>query len=58
MTFDPHDVIEFFEERAAVTEFEARIPRINAESMALREVADRYGKPAAKFVQQHRENRK
>lgn len=56
--FDPHDVIEFFEERAAITEFEARLPRLNAESMALKEVVERYGKEAGRMVQRHRENTK
>lgn len=56
--FNPHDVWEFFQERSAVIEYEARLPRINAESMALREVSQRYGQPAAKFVQTYRETSK
>lgn len=58
MTYDPHDVIEFFEERAAVKEFDGNIPRTNAESSALREVAERYGQDAARMCQRHRESRK
>lgn len=54
--YDPHDVVEFFDERAAIKEFCGNVPRLNAESAALREVAERYGKDAAKMVQRHREN--
>jgi hypothetical protein len=55
--FDPHDVIEFFEERAAMAEFEARLPRMNAESMALKDVAARHGPEAKRMVQRHMERK-
>lgn len=57
MTFDPHDVIEFWTERSAVIEFEARLPRLNAESMALKEVVARYGQEAGRLVMRHREGK-
>lgn len=46
--------IEHFEERAAIVEFDAGVPRANAESLALREVAQAYGKESARAVQEHR----
>lgn len=55
MTFDPHDVIEFWTERSAVIEFMGNLPRLNAESMALREVSQRWGVEAARLVSRHRE---
>lgn len=53
---DPISIVEWFDERAAMHEFEAGLARILAESLALRDVSERYGKPAAKLVQRHREN--
>lgn len=50
--------IEHFEERAAIHEFDAGIPRPNAESMALREVVEYHGQEAGKAVQQWRIHRK
>lgn len=52
------DAIEIFEERAAVREYEAGLPRINAESAALREVVDARGKPVAREVHRYREMRR
>lgn len=52
------DAIEIFEERAAVREYEAGLPRINAESAALRDVVDARGKPIAREVQRYREMRR
>ena len=40
--------VEWFEERAAVIEFEAGKSRVHAESMALREVVERLGKEAGR----------
>lgn len=51
---DPVSIMEFWSERSAVIEFEAQIPRINAESMALKEVVARYGQEAGRMVQRHR----
>lgn len=48
------NAIEAFEERAAIREYEAGQPRLNAESGALREVVERYGKEAGRAVQRHR----
>jgi len=50
--------IEHYEERSAVIEHEAGIPRPNAESMALREVVEYHGQEAGKAVQQWRIHRK
>lgn len=51
------DAIEFFEERAAIKEYCAGISRTQAESAALREVSERYGKDVARQVQKHRESK-
>lgn len=51
------DEIEFFEERAAIREFDGGQARANAESGALRETAERYGKPAAKRADQWRKSK-
>lgn len=53
---DPEMAIEHFRERAAIVEFEAGKHRVVAESLALREVADIYGKPAAKAVDEWRKS--
>ena len=41
---------EAYEERAAIIEFDAGLSRAKAESMALREVSQRYGADVAKGV--------
>ena len=45
--------VEWFEERAAVIEFEAGKSRVHAESMALREVVERLGKEAGREAYAH-----
>lgn len=45
--------VEWFEERAAVIEFEGGERRIHAESMALREVVERFGKEAGREAYAH-----
>ena len=45
--------VEWFEERAAVIEFEAGQRRIHAESMALREVVEHMGKDAGREAHDH-----
>ena len=45
--------VEWFEERAAVIEFEAGQRRIHAESMALREVVEHMGKDAGREAYDH-----
>lgn len=45
--------VEWFEERAAVIEFEAGQRRIHAESMALREVVEHMGKVAGRAAYDH-----
>ena len=47
------EAIEHFEERAAVIEFDGKVERIKAESIALREIAPKYGADAAKAVYAH-----
>lgn len=47
------EAIEHFEERAAVIEFDGNVERIKAESLALREIAPKYGTDAAKAVYAH-----
>ena len=49
---DVADALEWFNERAAIYEFEARMPRRNAESMALRDVSAKYGAAVAKRVKE------
>ena len=41
---------EHFEERAAIIEFDAGLPRVKAESLALREVSMKWGAEVAKEV--------
>ena len=45
--------VEWFEERAAVIEFEAGKSRVHAESMALREVVEHLGKAAGREAYYH-----
>ena len=52
------DAIEHFEERAAVIEYDGKEKRIHAESMALREIAPKYGSEAAKAVYANLQNRR
>lgn len=49
----PSPAVEWFEERAAVIEFEAGQRRIHAESMALREVVEHMGKAAGREAYDH-----
>lgn len=48
------DVTEEFDERAAMHEYEAGMKRGHAESLALRAIADKYGKPMAKLCDEWR----
>ncbi len=52
------EAIEHFEERAAVIEFDGKVGRIKAESLALREIAPKYGTDAAKAVYAHMHERR
>lgn len=52
------EAIEFFEERAAVIEFDGKVDRIKAESLALREIAPKFGTSAAKTVYAHMHERR
>jgi TPP-dependent pyruvate/acetoin dehydrogenase alpha subunit len=52
------DIIEWFEELAAVREHDHRIPRRNAESIALRIISEKYGQDAAKVAHRHAEARR
>ena len=45
--------VEWFEERAAVIEFDAGKDRIHAESLALQEVVERLGKEAGREAYDH-----
>lgn len=47
------EAIEYFEERAAVIEHDGKEKRIHAESLALREIAPKFGPEAAKAVYAH-----
>lgn len=47
---DPHDVIEFYDERAAIREYDGVMPRKVAEGYALQDVRDRYGRGAERVV--------
>jgi len=49
----PSPAVEWFEERAAVIEFEGGERRIHAESMALREVVEHMGKAAGREAYDH-----
>ena len=53
-----NEAIEHFEERAAVIEYDGEEKRIHAESLALREIAPKYGSEAAKAVYAHLQNRR
>lgn len=47
------EAIEYFEERSAVIEHDGNEKRIHAESLALREIAPKFGLEAAKAVYAH-----
>lgn len=47
------EAIEYFEERSAVIEYDGNEKRIHAESLALREIAPKFGTEAAKAVYAH-----
>lgn len=49
----PSPAVEWFEERAAVIEFDAGQRRVHAESMALREVVEHMGKAAGREAYDH-----
>ena len=53
-----NEAIEHFEERAAVIEYDGKEKRIHAESLALREIAPKYGSEAAKAVYGYLQNRR
>ena len=53
-----NEAIEHFEERAAVIEYDGKEKRIHAESLALREIAPKYGSEAAKVVYAYLQNRR
>ena len=53
-----NESIEYFEERAAVIEYDGKEKRIHAESLALREIAPKYGSEAAKAVYAYLQNRR
>ena len=53
-----NEAIEHFEERAAVIEYDGKEKRIHAESLALREIAPKYGSEAAKEVYAYLQNRR
>ena len=53
-----NEAIEHFEERAAVIEYDGKEKRIHAESLALREIAPKYGSEAAKAVYANLQNRR
>ena len=53
-----NEAIEHFEERAAVIEYDGKEKRIHAESLALREIAPKYGSEAAKSVYAYLQNRR
>lgn len=48
---------EHYQERAAMYEFEARINRSKAESMALRDVSVKYGQNVAKLIKESNDER-
>jgi hypothetical protein len=54
LEMDEQAIIEDFRERAAIMEFCAGLPRINAESMALRDIVARMGQEAGRVVQRWR----
>jgi hypothetical protein len=47
---DPEDVREYFEERAAVLEYDHGLPRFQAEVEAVRRTAERYGFEATRAL--------
>lgn len=49
--------IEDWEERAAIMEHCAELPRPNAESLALRDLVQRRGQEAGKVVQEYRRSK-
>lgn len=53
-----NEAIEHFEERAAVIEYDGKEKRIHAESLALREIAPKYGSEAANVVYAYLQNRR
>ena len=53
-----NEAIEHFEELAAVIEYDGKEKRIHAESLALREIAPKYGSEAAKAVYAYLQNRR
>ena len=53
-----NEAIEHFEERAALIEYDGKEKRIHAESLALREIAPKYGSEAAKVVYSYLQNRR
>lgn len=53
-----NEAIEHFEERAAVIEYDGKEKRLHAESLALREIAPKYGSEAAKAVYSYLHNRR
>lgn len=53
-----NEAIEHFEERAALIEYDGKEKRIHAESLALREIAPKYGSEAAKVVYAYLQNRR
>ena len=53
-----NEAIEQFEERASVIEYDGKEKRIHAESLALREIAPKYGSEAAKAVYAYLQNRR
>lgn len=52
------ELIEMFEEKSAIYEFCGKEKRIHAESLALREIAPKYGSEAAKVVYAYLQNRR
>jgi hypothetical protein len=52
------EAIEHFEERAAVIEHMGGLDRIKAESLALREIAPKFGNEAAQKVYAHMQKRR
>lgn len=58
MTDDERDAaIDDWEEKAGVMQYDAGLPRLNAESMALRDVVARRGQEAGRAVQEWRKKR-
>ena len=55
---DTPALIEIYEERAAIHEYEAGLSRMQAESMALRAISEKYGTVAARKIKAYRESGK